>query len=238
MTARPGAPAGADSGQPAIHVRGLSHSYESPRGEIRVLRGLDLEVGPGRYVALAGDSGEGKSTLLALLGGLQRVQSGELVVGGHDLRRLRASDMALFRSRTVGFVFQHHGLLESLTARENVALAMSLAGHRQADSERRALGLLAQVGLSDRADHLPGRLSGGERQRVAVARAMANQPALILADEPTGNLDERNAGRVLDLLEAAWLQQGATLVIVTHDRSIAERAETRLQLHEGRLKAA
>jgi lipoprotein-releasing system ATP-binding protein len=199
---------------------------------------VDLTIERGRHVALTGESGQGKTTLLALLGGLLRPQSGEILIAGQDLRRLPADAMARFRSRTVGFVFQHHGLLEGLTALENVTLAMQLAGASRSECRRRAHELLEEVGLAGRMDHLPGRLSGGERQRVALARALANRPAVILADEPTGNLDESNGERVLGLLEQARRDYGSTLLIVTHDRTVAARAERRHRLEGGRLRAA
>ncbi len=203
-----------------------------------MLSELRLQVRAGSYVSLTGESGQGKSTLLALLGGLQRAQGGELVVAGHDLRRLPSQQMARFRSRTIGFVFQHHCLVESLTALENVALAALIDGLTRREAVTRARGLLAQIGLLERAGHLPGRLSGGERQRVAVARAMVNRPALVLADEPTGNLDELNAERVMELIERLRDEYGATLLVVTHDRLLASRAATTLRLREGRLEAA
>ncbi|MDQ6899495.1 MAG: ABC transporter ATP-binding protein [Candidatus Dormibacteraeota bacterium] len=216
----------------------MSHAYTSSGRTLPVLSELRLQVRAGSYVSLTGESGQGKSTLLALLGGLQRAQGGELVVAGHDLRRLPSQQMARFRSRTIGFVFQHHCLVESLTALENVALAALIDGLTRREAVTRARGLLAQIGLLERAGHLPGRLSGGERQRVAVARAMVNRPALVLADEPTGNLDELNAERVMELIERLRDEYGATLLVVTHDRLLASRAATTLRLREGRLEAA
>ena len=203
-----------------------------------MLSGVDLEVDTGAHVALMGASGEGKSTLLTLLGGLEPAQSGEVVVAGQDLRKLGRSEMAAFRSRTVGFVFQHFGLLEALTAFANIELPLSIARRPRLERERRVRELLDEVGLSDRARHLPGRLSGGEQQRVAVARAVANEPALILADEPTGNLDEANADRVLGLLESSRRDRGCTLVVVTHDRNVARRADVVFRLSDGKLSAA
>ncbi len=237
-----GGPAGATTEtteeKEVISVSGLSHAYTSSGRTLPVLSELRLQVRAGSYVSLTGESGQGKSTLLALLGGLQRAQGGELVVAGHDLRRLPSQQMARFRSRTIGFVFQHHCLVESLTALENVALAALIDGLTRREAVTRARGLLAQIGLLERAGHLPGRLSGGERQRVAVARAMVNRPALVLADEPTGNLDELNAERVMELIERLRDEYGATLLVVTHDRLLASRAATTLRLREGRLEAA
>ncbi len=200
-----------------------------------VLAGLDLIVEAGAHVALTGASGSGKSTLLCLLGGLEAPQRGSVVVGGRDLAALSRSDLAAFRRETVGFVFQHFGLLEALTAAENIELACALAGVSPADRRRRASTLLDAVDLGDRAGHRPIELSGGERQRVAIARALANEPELILADEPTGNLDDTSTHRVMSLLEALPADHGCTLVIVTHDSTIADRAERRLDLVGGRL---
>ncbi|MEP7104504.1 MAG: ABC transporter ATP-binding protein, partial [Chloroflexota bacterium] len=180
-----------------IEVRALAHRYRGPAGEIPVLGGLDLDVEPGSFVALVGASGAGKTTLLAILGGLEPVQSGRVVVGGQDLATLGSAGLARHRRRTVGFVFQHFGLMEALTARENVELALTFAGAPRRTRRGRALELLDDVGLAGRADHLPGRLSGGEQQRVGIARALANRRPLLLADEPTGNLDRRTGDSVL-----------------------------------------
>jgi len=183
-----------------------------------------------------GPSGSGKSTLLALLGGLDRPQDGHVSVAGQDLSFLGRDDLARFRARMIGFVFQHFGLLESLTAVENVELAATLTGAPSRVRRRRAHDLLEAVGLADRAEHAPGRLSGGERQRVAIARALMNGPRLVLADEPTGNLDASSAGVVIDLLVATATSAGGALVIVTHDPPTAARADRILQLHDGRLR--
>jgi len=226
----------------AVTVRGLSHTYAASRGqagtaELTVLDALDLDVAAGEHVALTGPSGSGKSTLLAVLGGLERPQRGLVQVGRHDLAGARGTGLAAYRRTTVGFVFQHFGLLDTLTAAENVELACTLAGVRRADRRRRASGLLAEVGLTARARHLPPQLSGGERQRVAIARALANDPELVLADEPTGNLDGDAGARVADLLERLNAERGCTLVVVTHDPAIAGRAPRRLRLAAGRVAA-
>jgi putative ABC transport system ATP-binding protein len=219
----------------SIQVDGLSHTYGSPGGEVRVLTDLHLSVDAGRHVALTGASGSGKSTLLCVLGGLEPPQAGSVIVGEHDLGGMSRSDLATFRRETVGFVFQHFGLLEALTAAENIELACALAGVSPAERRRRALRLLDAVDLGDRAGHRPIQLSGGERQRVAIARALANDPELILADEPTGNLDDVSTARVVSLLERLRAEHGCTLVIVTHDPAIAARAERRLDLVGGAL---
>ena len=217
----------------AIVVEDLSHRFSSRAGDVVVLADLDLAVGAGDYVALVGASGVGKSTLLAVLGGLEPPQSGRVVVDDADLGGLSRSELASFRRETVGFVFQHFGLLEAFTASENVELACSLARVPVGARRRRAAELLDAVGLADRARHRPVELSGGERQRVAIARALANGPRLVLADEPTGNLDDDSTARVVELLESLPAEHGCTLVVVTHDQLIARRAHRRLRLRGG-----
>jgi putative ABC transport system ATP-binding protein len=214
----------------AIAVRGLHHRYPAPEGVIDVLSGVDLDVEAGGYVAVTGPSGAGKSTLLSVLGGLEPLQEGRATVGDVDLAGLAGDDLAGYRRATVGFVFQHFGLLETLTAAENVELAATLAGVRPADRRRRAADLLDAVGLGHRARHAPLQLSGGERQRVAIARALANAPRLLLADEPTGNLDEGSAATVIELLERLRVEHGCTLLVVTHNRALAARAPRRVAL--------
>jgi putative ABC transport system ATP-binding protein len=219
----------------AIHLRGVDHWYRSGRSRVAALQHIQLEIPAGGYVALTGPSGAGKSTLLSLIGGLERPQSGTLTVGQHNLRTLSLNELADYRRSTIGFIFQHFGLLDLLSARENIELAASLS----TSSPRRAQArdLLDEVGLIDRAEHRPGQLSGGERQRVAIARALVNDPSLILADEPTGNLDADSARRVLDLLERVHIERGCTLLVVTHNEAIAQRAEHRFRLDAGRLLA-
>jgi ABC-type lipoprotein export system ATPase subunit len=219
----------------AIDVRDLSHRYTTDEGPLVVLDGVSFAIPPGGYVSLTGASGAGKSTLLSILGGLEAPQVGQVHVGGHDLHGLDGDELAAYRRATVGFVFQHFGLLDTLTASENVEVALALAGTRAGARRSRARELLDAVGLAERARHRPAALSGGERQRVAIARALANRSQLVLADEPTGNLDERAAHKVLELLERLPREQGCTLVVVTHDRAVAERAPARLHLVEGRL---
>jgi putative ABC transport system ATP-binding protein len=217
-------------------ARSVSHTYDGPSGPVPVLADLDLDIPAGGYVALAGASGAGKTTLLALLGGLERVQSGTLTVGEHDVAALAGDDLAAYRRLTVGFVFQHFGLLDALTAAENVELAAVLAGERPSQRRERARALLDAVGMTPRASHRPGALSGGERQRVAIARALVNRPRLVLADEPTGNLDEDTSVEVLRLLESLQTERGCTLLVVTHDRSLARRAEHVVTLDHGRIR--
>ncbi len=217
----------------SIAVRGLTHRYRTREGPLTVLDAVDLDVGDGGYVAVTGPSGAGKSTFLSVLGGLEQLQEGEARVGDIDLADLRGDELAAYRRATVGFVFQHFGLLETLTAAENVELAGTLAGLRARARRARAAELLEAVALAGRAGHRPLQLSGGERQRVAIARALANQPALLLADEPTGNLDEESAASVIGLLEALRAEHGCTLVVVTHNRAVAARALTTFSLVTG-----
>jgi putative ABC transport system ATP-binding protein len=218
-----------------VEVEQLSHTYTRRGGEVDVLRGVTFEVDEGGYVSLVGPSGSGKTTLLSLIGGLEHPQSGRLAVAGHDLSQLRGDRLAEFRRSTVGFVFQHFGLLEALTAQENLELTLTFSGMPRAQRRRRASELLEQVGLAARISHRPFELSGGERQRVAIARALSNSPQLILADEPTGNLDDDTATAVIGLLESLPAEHGCTLMIVTHNRALAARAGLRLALVSGRV---
>jgi putative ABC transport system ATP-binding protein len=216
-----------------VEVEQLSHTYTRRGGEVDVLHGVSFEVDEGGYVSLVGPSGSGKTTLLSLIGGLEHPQSGRVTVAGHDLSQLGGDRLAEFRRSTVGFVFQHFGLLEALTAQENLELTLTFSGIPRAQRRRRASELLEQVGLAARIGHRPFELSGGERQRVAIARALSNSPQLILADEPTGNLDDDTATAVVGLLESLPAEHGCTLMIVTHNRSLAARAGLRLALDSG-----
>jgi lipoprotein-releasing system ATP-binding protein len=224
------------SGGVPITIRGLTHRYTGPDGtDLVVLDGVDLDLARGEHLAVAGRSGAGKTTLLALIGGLERPRQGTLTVGDVDVAALAGDELAAYRSTTVGFVFQHFGLLDSLTAVENVELAMSVAGVGRRTRRARARALLERVGLDPRAEHLPGELSGGERQRVAIARALANEPQLVLADEPTGNLDDESAEVVLDLLDELARDRGCTFVIATHDRAVTSRTDRSVRLDAGRI---
>src|SRR5262245_28934712 len=218
-----------------VRVEGLTHGYGQGPTALTVLCAVQMEVEAGGYVAVTGVSGAGKSTLLAILGGLEPVQQGKVLVAGQDVARLRGADLARFRRERVGFVFQDFGLLTMLTARENVEMALTLAGVPRRERRQRADVLLAEVGLQDRADHRPAQMSGGEAQRVAIARALANRPQVLLADEPTGNLDEDSAFRVMELLERLREERACTLVVVTHNPELAARAGQRLRLSRGRL---
>jgi len=218
-----------------VRVEHLTHRYRTRVGEITVLDDIALSIPAGGYVALTGASGAGKSTLLSLLGGLEPPQDGSLSVDGVVLNGLHSNALAAYRRDTVGFVFQHFGLLDALTARENVELALTLARVPPATRRRRAIELLGDVGLAQRTDHRAALLSGGERQRVAIARAISNDPSMVLADEPTGNLDEGSTEQVISLLEDLHRNRGCTLVIVTHSGSVSARAPQRLHLDGGRL---
>ncbi len=221
----------------AVSAHQLGYVYQRrDEGDVQVLEGLDLELEAGERVAITGRSGAGKSTLLALLGGLEQLQAGTLDVGGVDVAALNGDALAAFRGSTVGFVFQHFGLLGTLTAQENVELAMAVASHARTERADRARLLLEAVGLGARAGHLPSALSGGESQRVAIARALANSPRLILADEPTGNLDDESTSGVLDLLGSLADGRGCTLVVATHDEMVASRWDRRLRLEDGGLR--
>ncbi len=215
-----------------VCARGLRKEYGSGEGLVRAVDEIDLEVATGETLAVMGPSGCGKSTLLHLLGGLDRPSAGELWLAGRQIDRLSERALAQLRSHEVGFVFQAYHLMEELTAQENVELPALLAGRSPGNARRRARQLLDQVGIEERAGHLPSGLSGGQRQRVAIARALANDPQLVLADEPTGNLDSTATLDVLRLFEALHTA-GLTLVIVTHDERIAATADRLISMRDG-----
>jgi putative ABC transport system ATP-binding protein len=221
------APGGVD-----IAILGLSHTYDTPDGPVPVLAEVEAEIAAGAIVAVTGSSGAGKTTLLSVLGGLERPQRGSVQVGGFDLGTLRGDGLAEYRRSTVGFVFQDFGLLGSLSAQENVELALTFAGIGMRARARRATALLDAVGLAHRRSHRPAALSGGESQRVAIARALANEPSLVLADEPTGNLDEGATEAVLAMLTALPGDYGCTVVIVTHNARVAARADQQFALRD------
>jgi putative ABC transport system ATP-binding protein len=217
-----------------LSLRGVGRSLPSGGRMLKILDAIDLDVRRGEFLAVLGPSGSGKSTLLALMAGLDRPSAGEILVDGETIDRLSEDRLALLRRHKIGFVFQSFQLLGNLTARENVLLPMELLGWRQAS--RRAGELLDAVGLAERGHHYPSQLSGGEQQRVALARAFAPRPALLLADEPTGNLDGATGRVVLDLLVAMRSEEGATLVLVTHDPAVAALADRRIHLLDGRIE--
>ena len=217
-----------------LALRGVGRRLPSGGRTLTILDGIDLEILRGEFVAVLGPSGSGKSTLLALMAGLDRPSGGEVALDGERIDHLSEDRLALLRRHKVGFVFQSFQLLANLTARENVLLPMELLGW--SDARRRADELLAAVGLSERGHHYPSQLSGGEQQRVALARAFAPRPMLLLADEPTGNLDGATGRVVLDLLAALRAEEGATLVLVTHDPAVAALADRRIHLADGRIE--
>src|SRR5215203_5714431 len=216
-----------------IQLRGVSKTVQSGGQPLTILHPLDLDVADGRCLAIIGPSGSGKSTLLGLIAGLDSASSGTITIGGTDITKLDEDRLARLRGEKIGFVFQFFHLVPSLTAKENIQVPMEIAGRR--DAAPRAQALLDEVGLHDRGHHYPSQLSGGEQQRIAIARALANDPPLILADEPTGNLDSSNGRHILDLLLNVNRARNTTLVLVTHDPELAARAELRIALRDGRV---
>jgi putative ABC transport system ATP-binding protein len=216
-----------------IRVRGLSMRLASGGRGVDVLTDVSLDVPAGQFLAIAGPSGSGKSTLLGLIAGLDQPTAGRIEVAGIDVTALDEDALARFRRDRIGYVFQSFHLLPTLTARENVAVPLELAG--EADADARAAALLAEVGLAERAHHYPVQLSGGEQQRVAVARAIARRPALLLADEPTGNLDSATGKQIIELLVGMNRRLGSTLVLVTHDTALAAHADRVVTLRDGRI---
>jgi len=208
-----------------VVLEGVSKAYGKGDRRVEVLRDLDLEVHRGELLAIVGPSGVGKSTLLHIMGLLDRPDSGRVTVAGEEISSLDAGARARMRNRVIGFVFQYHYLLDELDAVDNVALPLRIAGRKAGAARRRALELLERVGLRDRGDHFPDQLSGGEQQRVAVARALAMEPPLLLADEPTGNLDRPNAEKLFRLVRELHLLEGLTSVIVTHNEEMASRCD-------------
>jgi putative ABC transport system ATP-binding protein len=224
---------GEDIETPSLECRGVARTLASGSVALRVLDGIDLRIGRREIVAVVGPSGSGKSTLLGVLAGLDRPSSGSVLIEGTPLETLDEDGLSRLRRNRLGFVFQSFQLLSRLTARENVLLPLEL--NRVPDAAARADELLARVGLEARSHHLPAQLSGGEQQRVALARAFAPRPRILLADEPTGNLDAHSGAAVLDLLLELRERDGATLVLVTHDEQVARRADRRIRLEAGRV---
>jgi ABC-type lipoprotein export system ATPase subunit len=223
--------------EPLLRARALTKTYTMGKRSLEVLRGVDLDVARGEFLALRGASGAGKSTLLHLIGGLDLPNAGEILFDGNNLVAFSERRLTEFRNRRVGFIFQAYHLLPELTALENVCLPARMARISSATVEVRGRELLARVGLKDRLDHKPSELSGGEQQRVAIARALINEPELVLADEPTGNLDSKTGGEIIELLKGLRVEKNTTLVIATHDAKVAANAERVIELVDGRIQS-
>ncbi len=224
--------------EPLIAAAGIVKGYRTSAGYVPVLAGVDLAVAAGEMVAVTGASGVGKSTLLHLLGTLDRPESGTVRVGGEDVFALKEKELRRFRNKTLGFVFQFHHLLPEFTALENVMMPLLIERRPVGEARRQALALLVELGLEGRVDHRPGALSGGEQQRVAVARALVQSPRALLADEPSGNLDRETGDRLHELLRRLNRETGITLVVVTHNERLAASCERELRLEAGLLRMA
>ena len=224
--------------QAVVRCVGVGKTYAEGKLKVEVLRGVDLAIASGERVAIVGSSGAGKSSLLQLMGGLDVPSVGEVWVDGRDLARLSETSRGLLRNQSIGFVYQFHHLLGEFSALENVAMPLLIRGASVSEARERAQAILDRVGLGKRLEHKPGELSGGERQRTALARALVTRPKVVLADEPTGNLDSRNAGAMFDLLMELNAEQGTALVVVTHDLSLAARMDRVLHMRDGAIVAA
>jgi lipoprotein-releasing system ATP-binding protein len=218
-----------------LKISNIVKNYVSGTEILHILKGISFEIEEGASVAINGQSGSGKSTFLNIIGGLDRTDEGAVFIGNDEITSLSEKELSVYRSKMVGFIFQFHYLLKDFTALENIMLPAYIAGINKKDAMERARSLLADVKLEERGGHFPSQLSGGERQRVAVARSMVNDPALILADEPTGNLDPQNSEIVAQLLYEGAQKRGKTLIVVTHDKKVAARAGIRLVLENGQL---
>jgi len=220
---------------PLISLNDVRLTLVSRAGPVEILRGITLEIGAGEAVAVVGPSGSGKTSLLMVMAGLERATSGSVKIAGHDFTKLGEDELALIRGREIGIVFQSFHLVPTMTALENVALPLEFAGNP--DAFRIAEEMLAEVGLSHRTDHFPAQLSGGEQQRVALARALAPKPKILLADEPTGNLDGKTGNQIIELLFDLHRRRGATLVLITHDQALAKRCGRTVRMADGRIVA-
>jgi putative ABC transport system ATP-binding protein len=223
--------------EPAVEALEVTRSYELDGVRVDALRGVSLRIDQGEYLAIVGPSGSGKSTLMHLLGCLDRPTTGSLRIGGREVAELDDSELAELRNRTIGFVFQSFQLLPRITATANVALPLVYRGTPRAERAERARAALERVGLGHRLDHRPNQLSGGEQQRVAIARALVAEPALLLADEPTGNLDTRSGNEVMAILESLNADQGVAVALVTHDHEVADRARRHVRIRDGLIES-
>ncbi|QIZ75982.1 lipoprotein-releasing ABC transporter ATP-binding protein LolD [Ferrimonas lipolytica] len=223
---------------PILQCQHLGKVYQEGKQQTRVLTDLSLSINAGELVAIVGSSGSGKSTLLHLLGTLDTPSEGHIQFAGRDIAKLSERERNTLRNQQLGFIYQFHHLLPEFTALENVAMPMRIAGIASNEANQQAERLLGRVGLAERVSHRPSELSGGERQRVAIARALVNQPALVLADEPTGNLDETSAESVYELLRELAREQGTAFVVVTHDRALAAKLDRQLEMRAGHLETA
>lgn len=223
------------AGTALYELRGVTKRYGDGATQVAAVDGIDLTIGRGEFVAIVGPSGSGKTTMLQLLGAIDRPTDGEVLFEGDRIEAMNDGDLAELRRNTLGFIFQQFNLIPTLTARDNVEAALAPTGIATAERRRRAEELLQRVGLGRRTDHVPSQLSGGEQQRVAIARALSNEPRVLLADEPTGNLDTATGSEVIGLLETLWREHGLTVILVTHDDGIAARAGRVLRMRDGRL---
>lgn len=220
-----------------IQINGLNKSFSTVNGQLQVLRDIDLHISVGQRIAIVGSSGAGKTTLMHIMGGLDRPTSGEVLFEGEGLFALKGARLDAFRNQTIGFVFQFHQLLPEFTALENVMMPLLIAGQSRTQARIPAAEILGEVGLGERFDHKPGALSGGEQQRVAIARALIQKPRLLLADEPTGNLDRQTSDEIFALIERLHTSHNLTMVIVTHNDQLAVRMDRVLRIEDGQLIA-
>jgi putative ABC transport system ATP-binding protein len=216
-------------------LTGVTKTYKKDREDVHALRGIELRVEDGEFLSIQGPTGHGKTTLLQLLGGLDRPDAGTVMYDGRDLAQLKEGDLARLRAHEFGFVFQTFNLIPTLSAQENVETALVPLKIPTHERRQRAAAALSDIGLAERASHLPSQLSGGEQQRAGIARALVRDPRVILADEPTGNLDEGTRDEIVDLLEGLWRERGVTLIVVTHDGQVARRAQRNVRISEGRV---
>ena len=214
-----------------ISASNIHYSY----GNIKVLKSIDLNIKKGEFVSIVGDSGAGKTTLLQLLGTLDKIQKGSIVINGKDIRSFSEKEVSKFRNNEIGFVFQFHNLLNEFTSLENICLPAYLNGTNKKEAEKKGLELLELFGLSDRSNHKPDELSGGEKQRIAVARALINSPSILLADEPSGNLDSKNANELHQLLLKLNKESAQTIVVITHNKELAKLTDRKLKIIDGQI---